>query len=400
MYFLVFADNYHPTPKANSICLKHILDILRENGHKVRIINRVEGSISNSEEFVFSFSCPHTLRWRQCDTLLKRIRYVIHRIIEIQQWPKRDNLLVEKFKEVTFYIADLEDVDAILTICNPCESVEAGFWLKTKFPTKKLIIYNIDTVSDCSVSNFDRKYCFSLNKKAFNWEKKMFSQADLIIQFKSHQQHFMHERYKEYHSRMLFQDVPLLDLNKYCGCFNNQKGLIKLLYAGQFYRSLREPRILYELFGGLNIEYNYCVDIYTSLEYVKYIKETNVKEIRAYGYIEENELQNVIRSSQFMLSLGNKDSNMFPSKIVSYVSSGKPIIHVFQDDKDPVVEYLQYYPDRLLIDSRCDLESNRKRIIKYLSSVHKPIDKETLLNNYVESTPAFNANQILMFLSN
>ena len=50
-----------------------------------------------------------------------------------------------------------------------------------------------------------------------------------------------------------------------------------------------------------------------------------------------------------MLSLGNAFDNQMPSKLFSYLGTGKPLLHLAVTDTDPPLPYLAKYPLALVL---------------------------------------------------
>jgi hypothetical protein len=402
MTLLVLADKYFPIPYANSICLKHILIELEKTGCKILIVNRIsdEKIAINKLDNIESFFYPEEKSWKRCNKILDKAIYIFHRIIEFVSYPNIQSNLVNKYLKHANDIASIDQFDAIISVCNPCESVVAGFKLKNKYPHKKWIIYNIDTITDTRLLNKKSLFSKNKNKKALNWELKMFSSADAIVTFKSHKIHYHQKVYYEYLNKMIFQDIPLFESDKYVGASLFIEGGIEILYAGRFYSGFRDPKILLDLFGDIRNLEKCKVSVYTTEFFSNYLNNSDCNNgtIKCRNYIEESLLDFYLSKADILLSIGNKGSNMFPSKIVTYISYGKPIIHIYQDDQDPVIDFLDKYPDKLLVDYRENLDFNKTKIIDFINAKHNPIGIELLKSLYVESLPAYNASQILSLL--
>ena len=56
-----------------------------------------------------------------------------------------------------------------------------------------------------------------------------------------------------------------------------------------------------------------------------------------------------LSAADVLLSIGNAESPMAPSKIYEYMSTGKPILHVYSWAEDPCLEPLARYGNALLI---------------------------------------------------
>ena len=100
---------------------------------------------------------------------------------------------------------------------------------------------------------------------------------------------------------------------------------------------------------------------------------------------------NVIRSSDILLSIGNNESPMMPSKIYEYVSTGKPIIHFYTWDSDPCIAVLEKYGNALLIDSRKDIDV---RLLEDFVKNSKLIPFDKVESIFLLSVPEFTISVI------
>ena len=67
------------------------------------------------------------------------------------------------------------------------------------------------------------------------------------------------------------------------------------------------------------------------------------------GGLPHSECLKLINSSDILINIGNNISNQLPSKVVEYVSFGKPIVHFCNTADDPVNKLLTKYPLALII---------------------------------------------------
>lgn len=380
MHFLILADNYYPSPLANSICVRSYLEEFKSAGHQCTIINRVDdGAKLASTDNVYSFSCSKRPNYKApFDTLYKVARLFVY--------PHIYNRLVRTYYDKIMQM-DLSQVDVLLSVCNPIESVIAALMIKERYPNIRQVIYNVDTLSDFRIRRIEGVCCPFWHKLAYRIEKKIFNKADIVIFLKSHQGFYAESKYSQYSHKFLFQDVPLFKVE----ASQLIKDSGRCLYAGRFYKDFREPKILLNLFNNTNL----MLDIYTTKRFCKVISKSASANINVQEYIPEEELNVIMKQSKILISIGNKSSNMFPSKTVSYVSMCKPIIHIYHDDIDPVVDYLKDYPDVLFIDLRNSLAKNRALVAEFCSKVHPQINTKEVSRKYETSTPKYCATVLL-----
>lgn len=400
MNILVLSDKLHPTPNANGICLINIIREMERLGHTIWNVDRVESpDMEKRNERNICFFSELILSWIACTSMKDRFVYIIKRLFGFFSYPRYDRSIVKRYVTECLSFKEINKIDIIICICNPIETVEAALTIKKIYPSKKVIIYNLDTVSGIPLPKLEKKFEKYFKSKAYRWETRTFSIADLIVNLKCHKKHFTSKKYKFISDKLLFQDVPLLiKQSKKISVCQKDNTNIQLIYAGAFYKQLREPNVLLSLFEHILIEDNndYSLLILTSSGYCREIASmTKCSRICTHEYISGDAFDEIMANSDILVSLGNKDSIMFPSKIVSYIALGKPIIHLYQDEKDSVIEYLANYPDKLLVDYRNGVNINKRLIMDYLHQSHSSIDMNKLYELYRESTPDFNASQIL-----
>lgn len=386
MNFLIIAENYYPLPLANSICIKNIVEELESIGHHCLVINRTDAitNIENSDRI-------HNFHYIKVP-LYGCIRRFVYKIGQLFVYPHvNKKLVLAYYKQIKNL--DLSNVDVIVSICNPLEGVLAAISIKREYARIKQVIYNVDTLSDFRIQRIESICCPFWRKFAYRVEKKIFTQADLIVFFKSHRAFYSKSRYVEFKDKFLFQDVPLLSLSGNPVSKDNGH----CIYAGRFYRDFREPSVLLKIF----IDTGMPLDIYTTLGFHEIIinEVGSSNNICVYEYIPEDILYDKMKQSRILMSIGNKSSSMFPSKIVTYLSMCKPIIHLFFDDMDPVIEYLKNYPDVLFVDLRDSIAKNRALVSNFYTKEHPQIDIAEIKSRYETSMPQFCAKEIIDCIS-
>ena len=94
----------------------------------------------------------------------------------------------------------------------------------------------------------------------------------------------------------------------------------------------------------------------------------------------EEALEKMVSSFHCLLSIGNLNPSQLPSKVIEYISTGKPVIHFAEIPNDPVMEIAEKFNNLIIITK----DSDSLLIDKQLNSVFKSIDKFDIekFNNY------------------
>lgn len=406
MKALVLVNRCIPSPMANEICISKILS--SRDDISSTYICRVEDkdllkTISNDPAIggkVVPFCLKRKRNFAQRG-LWGKIACLIEHLLEVLFGPVYDQKMANLFCKTAEAQIEEEMPDVVVSVLQPPAAVEAGYRLKKKYPNLKFLLYDLDTISDSSLGHFEKLLYPLYSQKVLRWEKKVYPAFDLIVHLDSHEQHFHKKQYGPFLPKTLFQGVPLLEIQK-----EQQSGILReepqLIYAGRFYPSLREPRCLLDVMALAHkkSDRHFRIDVYTDGEYVQQISRqySGNDGVYAHNYIPQKEINLKMEEADVLVSLGNNGTNMFPSKIVTYVASMKPIIHVYQAKDDPVIPYLRQYPNVLLLDANADIEKNAEAINDFLSKTHTPMRRDVLEEQYKQNLPSHAAAEILQHL--
>lgn len=100
-----------------------------------------------------------------------------------------------------------------------------------------------------------------------------------------------------------------------------------IIYAGTFYKDLRDPRPLLNYLSTL--DYNFVLIIYTKTpELLKVYKEKLGKKLKIYSYIPREKLIDEMRKADFLLNIENSFNVQSPSKLIDYAIVGRPILSI------------------------------------------------------------------------
>ena len=89
----------------------------------------------------------------------------------------------------------------------------------------------------------------------------------------------------------------------------------------------------------------------------------------------------MVNSAHCLLSIGNKNPNQIPSKVIEYLATGKPIIHFTEIDDDPVIK-LSVEFDNLITINKNDEKENLNLIIEEMINKIEKYDIDKFINNY------------------
>lgn len=131
---------------------------------------------------------------------------------------------------------------------------------------------------------------------------------------------------------------------------------LRCVFCGSLYPTLREPDFALKLFTALN-----APDLALTMAGRGWEPfEAAAQEAQAVlgarftrpGLLPPAEAAALEAGADILLSLGNAFDNQMPSKLFSYLGTGKPLLHLAVTDTDPTLPYLARYPLALVLHEK------------------------------------------------
>ena len=127
-------------------------------------------------------------------------------------------------------------------------------------------------------------------------------------------------------------------------------------------------------------------------EFSWYVNEDSEKIIKScdissnkhnfYSHVSREDAQQLmVNSAHCLLSIGNKNPNQIPSKVVEYLATGKPIIHFTEIDNDPVVRLSDEFDNLITINKSVE-DENLSLLIQEMFKKIEKFDTDKFVNNY------------------
>lgn len=123
---------------------------------------------------------------------------------------------------------------------------------------------------------------------------------------------------------------------------------IRCVFCGNLHPEIRSPEFALKLFCALNLP-----DLTVILAgggwgpfsaMAAQAKTVLGRRLQLPGPVSPAQARALLESADLLLSIGNTADNQMPSKIFEYLGIGKPILHLFSSDADPVLPFLAAYP--------------------------------------------------------
>lgn len=405
----ILTDFYYPKPLANGICVHEIAKEFIKRNYYVNIVcfktldvKEDNCDLEGINVVYVRNSVFHILREYGEKNINKtfgkfvfEIALLIHRVeslLFLPIYPMSTPLFAHRYYRKTRKVVQDSNSEILISVYNPIEALYAGYIIKKHNKDIKWVIYTLDTLSNKVKKKFLPQQF--TNDRGWEWEKKLYSKADTIFNMKSHESHYNNDRYKPYKMKMKIVDIPLFKIEKQskepeCKVIKDDK--LRFIYTGALDLGFRNPKYLCELILEYSRNHNIEMSFYSRgncENLLKSFETISNGQIKRYGYVEPAEVERSRNNADFLVSIGNKNTDMIPSKIFEYMSTGKPIIH-FYSGNDSSIKYLEKYPLVLLINEKDDFNLNLRKLIDFESRRFERVDKSKLLLDFELNTSKY-----------
>ncbi len=345
-HLVIIVGNFYPKPSPTGKCAEAYADLLKD-------------------EFDISVICladtdclPYTYNGKQVYPAAGWYTLFQHRLERkgaprlLQNMAKVPVHMLRKFTQPNLlysYVSAAEKqlekchrerpVDVIFSVGAPMAAHTAAERFRRKHPHVRWITYTVD--SYCAQNGGDRK--------SLRYEGAVLRKSDWVL--------LSEELYKN--STKLYEDfktkcvvLPYLmpptpqkvGERQY---FDSNK--INLVYAGRFYKDIRNPEYLLRL--AMEMDENCVLHLYCQSDcddlINKWVCRANGKILR-HPPVSVEEIQQIYTQADVLVNVGNNTAEFKPSKTFEYIASGKPILNIFYPglrdemlDKNALVLQLQ-----------------------------------------------------------
>ena len=244
-----------------------------------------------------------------------------------------------------------KDFDSVISVSLPFTSHVCASIVVKELTTKWVMdIGDPFSLKEQSPENNTILYSF-LNRFI---EKKYYNKADQI--FFTHQEvlDFHQKKFKIKNSKLKIGHPIFEILNKNILLskeYNYNKLPINIGYFGIFTDKIREPfNYINYIANNLGDEFNHYW--YINEESKKYFTPFQDQGNHFFEQLipREEAIKKMINNFHLLLSIGNTNKYQLPSKVIEYISLGKPVIHFAEIPSDPLYRFEKLFTNLKIIN--------------------------------------------------
>jgi glycosyltransferase involved in cell wall biosynthesis len=419
MKIVFITSSYYPYFSAIGKCVYNLVNELKQENEVIVISNMTSNNLKNEVEFD-----GHKIIRVRTESMIKRDKIlsnnesknkfvILNNRIKMQllrmagylntivsKETIQKSLVKEYFKE----LLSLGDIDLIVPTCYPFESIIAAQEYKNiTARTIQIIPFLFDKFSDSPTLHRNKINKKIKYKNNLSLEEEMIKGSARVLYVDSWIDK-MKKYFSAYDDKLIHVEHPLI-VNHFSGIsfdnININSEYIDISYTGVIDKKVRPPYETLKIISRM-------IEINDKLRFHFYVLGNCTDEINYYhikypnnifnhGQVESNIALLKIMQSSILLSIGNTDNTLIPSKIFEYMSSGKPIIHFFHSENDRVISMLKDYGIGYCINQNkeiTDLEINKLvDFCKYNKNNNKHF--EEVQNLFYKANPRFISRIIL-----
>lgn len=323
---------------------------------------------------------------------INKIILRLRQILFAPFYPMSTPYVCKKFARKAVQLYKKEKFDIVISEHHGEDSLYAGYALKKKFPQIKFMPIFWDALAMKQPAKYLPKGFAS--KRLKKSEQKVAAVADRIIQMNISEQAYapylqnnpFAEKYKFFGLPGVIQPPQIEGEARFI-----KQGKINLIYAGILNLPERDPEPLVRALAQTKIAKDLnLIFLCTGAgrDKLQRLRKDFAGEIVINGYISQDEIKKLYQEVDVFLNFGGANPYMMPSKLLEYMSYGKPILSGYYIDNDSSKRYLARYPLAYCVDTRREVGAIAKEVEEFITaSLKERVPFEKVKELYRENTP-------------
>lgn len=393
MNILFVTNNLYPHLNANSEIAYKLAAVLKENhncnvtilGYSDKERNNNDNPYHVDEYEMKAIGLGRRIMARRENRAIKFIRLLLHpAALMYVLFPSKNSqyLLKKHYCKAIKKVVHRRNIHCLVCFKNPNDTIAGAIEANLSAP---IIAYELDPWE-----NEEGQIDEMVREQQYFLEKNCAAIISTMLLYKT----YFESGSRIPPERVSRAEFPNIIEQKMTNASLFTDNMIHCVFTGQLYDDIRNPKFTIDLFSKLGKEGivldifgndNGCLKNITLPENVIYHGEVMSEDATAY-----------IMSSDVVVNIGNTLMNQMPSKILTYISTGKPILNIIKDKECPTLKYVNKYP---LAISVLESDSVTEAIVNEVGdfcrqSRGKAVEFNTIKKMYHEATPEYVGNSL------
>lgn len=408
MKILFVVDSLSSLCGANVNIVRTLTRQLRNRGYEISVLSKSDCKRSVSDKISKEFEHTYLLRSDDIELFPNFKLEVDERSSRLRQsiWMLKHLGIFFKGIDIIFLgavFSKREFTKEILQICN-YNNIDVVIGVSAPY-------YIAEAVSQSDIGAVKALYQldpytnnYTLSRFTKVWrryiERKTIKGLDILFLPDFVKEDMIGQKIVEESSKMVEVNLPgiiVKDIGKQvieCKRISLSKNII-CLFAGKFYKNIRNPKYLLELFCRLPQNYSLHIVGNGCEKIIDSYKGVLKKRLLHYGYVGKSEADRYVKLADILVNVDNSISNQMPSKVLDYIFQGKKIVNICKNKDSLSAKILSNYPNSINIyEGEKYIEDNVERIDKFVKQDAKQIIPEEVLKIYWKYTDQYAADTI------
>ena len=338
-HLVLVVGSFYPNPSPTGKCAEAYVDLLKDKFDITVVcladMDRVPYEYKDKQVYPTAgwyTLLQHRLK-KNAPALLQNIAKIP---VHLRQGFTQPNNLYSYVKAARMQLENVHKrrpIDVVLSVAAPMAAHVAAYKFRNKHPNVRWITYTVDSYAAQNKGSI----------KAHQFETNILSQCDCVLlseeiyEANPNLYESFVEKCKPLPYLMPPTQLRLGDVQYF------SKDKVNLVYAGRFYKSIRNPEYLLQL--ALEMDDNCVLHLYCRSDCESmidgYVSRSAGKIVR-HTPVSVEEIQQIYKQADILVSVGNNTPEFKPSKTFEYIASGKPILNIYYEGLCDTV--LERYP--------------------------------------------------------
>lgn len=375
---------------ASGVLIGNLICALREKGTDVSCLT-VKRSLSDADVTEYRGAPVYHVNYidglRRGRVPIRDFVHTVRRAIRTPIVKRRafDSLLVRRLARRLNTIA--ADADAVIAVCT-CYDAAAAMLRVVEGRGISTVLFQFDPLSG------NASYRSKNPQILAEYERVLVNRCDLVFA-PPFIRRFLPDNIRE---KVRAAELP--SITEKHRCTSEPHGdEISCVFAGDFFRGIREPEFMLELFAkftDLRIKL-YILSDRERERFAPYENGSLAGRLNIVGHLSESECDKMLERADVLVNVGNLVANQLPSKLFSYMSRGNMILNLYALPDCPTLDYTKDYPLALDVSASQpvtdELSCSVERWI--ISHLGERVPFEDVRAAFVRCTPEYVADEII-----